>query len=179
MPSQQFNIVKLEETERQLLLGFFDDLRQAIIKKQAEKGIRASGKSAEALRVDFDPATKTASLIDGSGYFRFEEYGRRPTGTGASAGTPTLQQAIYDWLEFRKYGLSYANDKERTSLSWAISKKIHAEGTLTYRLQQPTGVITEVINNEMLKPLVEALNREYAIAIKSDVVANLKQLQTY
>lgn len=167
-------LIKLEAQERAILLNFLAKVREKIIALQKDKGLRASGASAAAMREEVVEENKTGLLLDPLGYMEFEEYGRGPTGSGGKGTDLTLQQRIYQWLEFRKYGFNWINEKQRLRFSWAIAMKIHKRGTLTHITGRPTGVLTEAINQDQIEQLGKELGRMYAVEIESDIVKEFK-----
>lgn len=49
------------------------------------------------------------------------------------SNTGGLVDAIYEWLKYKKYGISYKDDKERLSIAIAIARKIAKEGSYKFR----------------------------------------------
>ena len=161
-------------TDQEIIQGFLETLRLKIIESQARKGIKASGKSADALRVEVDKTGTNGKIIDGSGTFYYQEYGRGPYKGGERGG---LWQKIYDWLEYKKYGFNWANNKEREGMAFALTKKIQEYGTYTHFEGEPTGVLSEVITSEAIAPLVEQLKGKYLAKATSEVIKELKEWQ--
>jgi hypothetical protein len=151
----------ITQTEKDLMEEFVDSRRSMILSLQQSKGLQASGLSASLLRTEQEG--NIAQLIDAAGYFEFQEFGRRP------GGMPPFK-AIYDWLAFQKYGLKYANDKERHSLAWAIMMKIRKRGTHTHISQKPTGVLSESLNDQLLNEFIGKLSAYKASEIKTDIL---------
>jgi hypothetical protein len=155
----------VEKEDVELIRLFLEKAREDIVKLQASKGLKASGKSAEELRVE---TTATGGkLIDGAGYFEYQERGRGATSGGK--GTTPLSKLIYEWLKYRKYGLTYKNDKERQSLAYVIARKIHQKGTYTHIKGTVTGVLSEVILKEKVDGLKQALSRRYLTKVGTDL----------
>lgn len=158
---------------REIIQPFLEGLVPEIAKSQAEKGLTASGTSVRLLEV-LMVNDNLGQLIDGSGSFYFQMHGRGPTGS-ATKGDKTLQEIIYDWLEFKKYGLTWDTDKERTSLSYAISHKIHAKGyshdaPYTYKKNADSKVLTDVITQSRVDALANVFAEEQMILISSDIL---------
>lgn len=151
---------EINETEKNLLEEFVNSRRALILSLQSSKGILASGVSASLLRTE--QSGNIAQLIDAAGYFEFQEFGRRP------GGMPPFKK-IYDWLAFQKYGLKYANDKERHSLAWAIMMKIRKSGTHTHITAKPTGVLSESLNDQLLHDFISKLASHKASEIRTDI----------
>lgn len=158
-------------SDEQLIREFLETLKKEIVDAQSSKGLKASGKSAELLAVE--ASGNKGELIDGSGSFYFQEYGR------ASGKQPPFVPVgvIYEWLQYKKYGLNYANDKERKSLAFAISRKIGQQGTLTKRENRQTGVLTDILTNKRVDSFVKVLSEKYLSKVFSDVLDNFKGLE--
>jgi hypothetical protein len=154
----------VDKEDLELIRLFLEKAREDVISLQAKKGLKASGESAEGLRVEMD--NTGGKLVDGSGYFEYQEAGR---GATKSAGTEPLSKKIYAWLAYKKYGLRYDNDKERKSLAFVIARKIHRKGTYTYIKGTVTGVLSEAIRKEEVEGLVKTLSRRYLTKISTDL----------
>lgn len=165
-------------TDREVIEQFLKGLIPEIQASQEEKGLTASGASGRLLEVVM-LSDSIGQLVDGSGSFVFQQYGRGAT-TSKTKGKKTLQQIIYDWLEFKKYGLNWSattgeglrgvtEDKKRISLSYAISKKIHKKGTYTKIENRNTNVLSDIINDSRLRPLIEVFAERNAAAVSSDI----------
>jgi hypothetical protein len=162
----------LESSDQELIRAFVEKQMQSIISLQESKGIKASGESSQLLRINLE--NNIAQLIDGAGYFEFEEFGR-----GAGKAPPV--QKIYEWLAFKKYGLDFTQvttgealrgvtaDKKRHALAWAIMKKIQKKGTHTHINQRPTGVLSDVINQSALQELMNRIAIKKTSEIKTDI----------
>jgi hypothetical protein len=149
--------------ERVLLKEFIEKRAEIIIATQSSKGIRASGASADMLRENLED--NIVQLIDGSGYFEFQEFGRR-------AGKAPPFQKLYEWLAFQKYGKSWTNDKQRRGIAWALQRKIRDKGTHTHITGRPTGVLTESLNEQALRELMNALTKAKVRGVTNAVKRN-------
>lgn len=147
-------------SDKAALAIFMEKRRQLIIRLQKEKGLKASGFSAGQLNVREDGST--FNLVDSSGSFEYQEFGRR-------AGKAPPFQKIYDWLQYKKYKLDYKDDEERVSIAWGIITKIKKEGTYTHRTNKPTGVLEEAISKEATQELTQAIAKNRALEIKTDI----------
>lgn len=150
----------ITKEEERLLADFMEKRRQAVIAMQKSKRLRASGLSASLLTTE--RSGDIFLLVDKSGTFEFQEYGRRP------GGYPPFKK-IYEWLQYKKYGLSYTNDKQRRSLAWAISKKIQQRGTFTFRRGQNTGVISQPLAEPNLRGLIDDIAKGRTLEILTDI----------
>lgn len=148
----------------ELVEKFLEQERLAIIASQQTKGLTAHGSSAASLRTE---RTATGGqLIDGSGSFEAQDFGRSP-------GKMPPFAAIFQWLELKKYGLTYKNETERRALAWRIMQKIKRKGSYTFIRKKPTGVLTDNLNAENLSPLLDALAEKYMTKVLSDLQIKL------
>ena len=78
--------------------------------------------------------------------------------------TGGLYQAIYDWLKYQKYGLTWRTEKERRGLAFVITRKISQEGSAKFRGRVPkTKIFATAVNRELpqlRKDLVLAYSAE-------------------
>jgi hypothetical protein len=148
----------ITQKDKQLAEEFVEQRKQLILQLQQSKGLKASGVSATLLHTA-QPKDGLTQLIDGSGYFEFQDFGR-------SFGKFPPFKAIYEWLAFKKYGLQWSTEKQRRSLAWAIMISIAKKGTHTFR-NKPTGVLTEAINEQSLKDLISKM-----VSIKGPEIAS-------
>lgn len=157
--------VTLTENNRKAIEQFLEKLRLEVIRSQESKGIKASGRSAGLLRVESNQLG--GMLIDGAGTFYYQEYGRR-------AGKAPPLSAIYAWLEYKKYGLDYANFKERMSLAYRIRNKIARVGTEPARKGKPTKVLTDVIVKEQVDSFVNTLQGNYMRSVTTKIIKDFQ-----
>lgn len=155
----------LTDENRIAIENFLKRIREEVIRSQESKGIRASGRSAGLLRVESNQLG--GRLIDGSGTFYFQEYGRK-------AGKAPPLSAIYAWLEFKKYGLDYQNFKERMSLAYRIRSKIAKYGTEPARKGKPTRVLTDVIRKDEIDKFVNSLQSNYKRSVTSQIIKDFQ-----
>lgn len=142
-------------------LRMLQNKKDLIIKAQLDKGLKASGKSALGLTVKQED--DKMQLVDKEGYFQQQEFGRGP-------GLPPAFEDIYEWVGLKKYGIEFENEFERRLISWKIVKSIQQGGTYTFKKKQPTGVLGDVINNELYNELLSEMVNVTAAAIKTDIV---------
>lgn len=154
------------DTLSPIINDFFEKRRQNIIALQESKGLKASGLSARLLRTNEDG--NRFQLIDAAGYFQQQEFGKRP------GNTPF--QAIYDWLQYKKYGFQWKDERQRRSMAWAILITHRRHGTFTYRKKTQTGVLSESINDALLSELLTKLAERKVVEVKSDVSGIFKQI---
>ena len=84
--------------------------------------------------------------IYASPYIRVLIDGRKPTREGATKGNPTLQMVILDWIRRKSIQPDKPNMTQE-SLSWAISKSIHKNGTLLHQRVASGGQQNRIFDN--------------------------------
>lgn len=114
--------------------------------------------------------TDTSMTIYASPYIRVLIDGRGPTRTGASKGSPTLQQIIRAWIDQKSITpRANANGIIPTldQLSWAISKSIHAKGTLLYQRGGGNNIYDTIITKSRIDNLVSLIGQKYFTQIQT------------
>lgn len=144
-----------------LLLKSAEEIRTL----QISKGLYASGKSAAELDVNI--VNTIGQIVDPAGSLEYQERGRGPGGVN--------YKAIYDWLQWKKYGMNWESERERKTLAFLIARKIARYGTSTHIKGSPTGVISEPINAIALQEFITTLTNKKAIEITSDMLKDLTQ----
>ena len=146
--------------------NFLETLKGDLEQSIAQSGLDASGRISRSLRIEEDETTGT--LFGWKWIEVRTEYGRRPTSTNAPKGNPTLREAILAWVERKGIG----EVKDRKSIAYLISRKIHQQGDRLYRgelgIQPPTGVLTSVINDGR----IEQLKKEIVVELFSELRKN-------
>lgn len=100
------------------------------------------------------------------------EYGRKPTGSGATKGNPTLFDQIKEWAQIRGI-VTNINDREQLGIVYAITKKIHKEGWKT-KLVKP---LSSVVDNLDLDMLLRDLTIYQVGVYESEIIKELNQLE--
>lgn len=147
--------------------NFLLQVLQIVKDNQILQGLYASGDSAKELRVEVFQGVGGVSgkLIDGSGSFEYQERGRGP---GAIPWSK-----IYAWLAYKKYGFDWADVNERKRMAFAIWNKIKKFGTKTHISRKPTGVITNIINSQVLDNFISTVASRAAATVSTDFVKGL------
>ena len=159
--------VALIESE-QLISDFLHERRLALVRSQESKGLKASGRSAEKLTVLLITPT-LGQLIDVAGYFYYQEHGRGP------GKSPTFDD-IYEWVGRQKYGITYKDDEERISITYGVLTNIRKKGTYTYRHGR-TNVLRGAFTKDSMIAFLKKIGVTYKLAIKTDIVNELRQIQ--
>jgi hypothetical protein len=119
----------------------------------------------EAIRAKIPNVTGTMSnslqyRIDESGltiystekYFTVLETGRSPTKNKTASPNGTLRDVIHKWIIDK--GIIPDGGISTKSLAFLITRKIHAEGTQLFRDGGNSGVISDAINEQIVKEKV-------------------------
>lgn len=129
-----------------LLLEEMEGFQARLIEAMIQDDRKATGSTIASLHVDGEPGV---ARLWGAGHFVQLQRGRGPTESGAPPGTPTLLQQIKDWIAAKGLTLN----------PFAVTKKIHKEGTALYRGQdrrwagQESGTLAKVINQQSIGDL--------------------------
>lgn len=131
--------------------------------------MKASGRTSDSIHA---VATDTTLEVLALRSIGTAEYGRKPTGSGAATGNPTLFEQIREWAKIRGI-ISDINDRKQLGIVYAITKKIHKEGWKT-KLNKPLSSVTDGIDLDLL--LREIVSYQVGV-YESEVLKSLKQIQ--
>lgn len=157
-------------TDQEIAEQFLNSIRNEIIDRHINLGQQASGETISRLKVT---ATAVGGVLTGPLHIGALDRGRGPTRGGGGGGGQTLQQRIFDWLQFAKFGISFSDNKERTSISFAIATKIHKEGNEIFK-QGGSGLLTNLVTAQRLDALTGAFARNKAILFRSEILKGFK-----
>lgn len=168
----------MSAVQQRLLQKLGDEL---VKKFQAAIATRsATGKTGNSI---FAIATENTLDVRGPLYLGALEYGRKPTGPGASKGTVTLFDMIKEWALAKGVVSSVEKGSEGLGIVWAITKKIHKKGTLLhyttdhYGRTKPSGLISDVIETLNYNKLLNEVTILTLQEFNSEVVKELKELK--
>lgn len=177
-----------EEQEYTNVIAVMNDFANEFVERYRQelksRGHEASGQLNN--NMTWHRRTTTATLnidLEIADYFYYIENGRGPTKNGNNGG-PTVHEKIVDWLQQK--GITPHNEKnlptERAldSFAWAITKRIHKEGTSIYR-NGGEHIIENLVKEltDKYKPLLDAaLEKDfeefYAIKILTKINRMIK-----
>ena len=145
-----------------ILFEQFELLKQELIAKYDEKGMRASGQFSEELE---NVSRDNVGELKGMDYTQQLELGRR-------GGTMPPINAIEKWIVDKGIMRNVEENITVTSLAWAIAKKIKREG---WNREGFGGVnlISEVITDERIDAIVEACGNFYTKEFVSEILVLL------
>jgi len=156
---------------REIALKIIADLQESIRSKSPTSygSMNNTEQALKSLRYKWEGGHLVIySTMIGYNYIMTLEHGRGPTKEGATAGNPTLQESILEWIKSR--GIQ-PTDITQESLAYLISRKIHQEGTQVYREYtlkgKGTGILSDIIGSpayyqkNILRPMKEELSRQF------------------
>lgn len=147
------------------------NLGDTIVDKLQQSIPHATGKTAKKIHAVSYPF---AVEVYGPSYIFALEYGRGPT-KNTTPSQPTLFEQIKEWA-FAK-GIISDDSRQSNSIVYAITKKIHQQGTQLFRSGVPSGVITNILDQISLNSLLKDLTALQIADYSSEVIRELKQLQ--
>lgn len=153
----QFNTILAQE---------FEMLKQEIIQKYEEKGMRASGQFIEGLEVQ---VSQYSASLKGYKYTEQLEYGRRP-GKISFEG----REKIKEWILHKNVFNAAIAKIGLNSLAFLIARKIAQKG---YKREQYGGVnlVSEVVTPERIQKIIDRVGRVAIVNFVSEL--NLKEWQ--
>lgn len=154
-------------TDTELLREFMDGLADDLRDRHAKLGQRASGETSDRIR---STARVSVGRLLGPAHLGALDDGRGPTRRGGGGGGRTLREQIFEWLKFKKYGITFASDEERESASWAIATVIHKEGNFLFRTNRKTRLLEDVLTRPRLDAFIGAFARNRATQVRSDLI---------
>jgi len=150
----------------EILLTEFEALKNELIAKYDELGMRASGQWAESLSVSV--SGNSAEILQ-EGYGEQLENGRKP-------GTPPPSEAIEQWL--RDKGIANRLEKGMTisSLAFLIARKIGREGWNRQR-HGGTKLISSVVTPERIQFIIDKIGESQLTEFTTKISDYLDTLQ--
>lgn len=122
---------------------------------------KASGDTANSLETRVNDK---GGLLLANNYIGALEYGRKPT-KSAGSGTTSLRDKIREWVKIK--GID-------EGLVYAITKKIHKEGTLMYRTGKDFSgrgqYLSNIINEKRVENLLESLTKSFSNSVESSLL---------
>ena len=153
--------------EEQIYWAYLERLRRKLIGKYDELGLRAGSKYEKELEPEVEGNRLT---MWGAYHSIFMEQGR-------SAGAMPPIAAIEEWIE-TKEGLPQHFIERKDQVKWAIAKKIANEGTSVPNKFNKGKVISEILDEFLVKDIYEMLDELGVIwtqRFQSDIVQLFKQ----
>lgn len=138
-----------------------------VLRQPAYKQAKASGNFERFL------LSSQSLVIKGKSFVKLGTEYTREIDRGRMAGKLPPVQNLYDWLGYKKYGLTYETDAERWSLAWAIAKTMAKQGGYKFRnVDKRTEIIDKALQ-ATLPSLQSRLEREYRVFYESEVIQGM------
>ena len=153
-------------TSLEVIFDELTKLRTTILQNLSRYGRNATGETGRSMHIVMKPDGGT---LYGRKFFDTLEIGRGPT-INPTPHHPTLFQRIMAWMEAKGV---YADDGNNISLAWAITKKIHAEGTLLHREYKKSGRIQDIYTSAVQRAITNINNRLLELATTEVQTINL------
>jgi len=128
---------------------------------------KATGKMANSVGYEVKATNTEVGLkITAAPFFRVVETGRGPTRENYERGETTLLEAIKQWTKAK--GID-------EGLAYAITKKIHKEGTKLYKAGGRKDVFSNVITDRAIQKLENSVLDALAEHYLQDFIKNLQE----
>lgn len=154
--------------EEAIYIKYMESLKQKLIAKYDELGLRASGKFAEELEYE----VKGNKLrMTGASHSWFMENGRK------SGGFPPIK-AIEEWIEVKQNLPSEFKENKR-QFAFIIARKIAKEGIKVPNKYNEGDVISDVVESFLandLYDMIEELGGLFLARIQSDVIQLMQDI---
>lgn len=134
----------------------------------------ATGKTARAARLEVEPG-EFSILVPL--HFQTLITGRGPT-TQSGGGDQPLYDSILKWIKARGVVARVGKDGKtptQEALAFMITRKIHREGTVRYRLKRESNLLKGWITNKKIGDMKKAVIDEYEPEVQSDIIKRFKQ----
>lgn len=150
-----------------------EERKAALINSYNQEGLKASGNWERELESEVkQEGSKIYVRINGAKYTEQLIRGRRPT-TSMTAGNPTLQEIIRQWIDDK--GIEPYGNISKDSLSLVISEKIHRDG-IKVPNKYNSGIFIDRVfytTDGTLTQFRNILNNHYATTIKQEITQGL------
>lgn len=134
------------------------------------KGAVATGETLRTLRYE---VTATGFIIFGGKAFTWIEQGRGPTkpGSGTASGEESLREKLVRWIKAK--GIE-TDEKAVKSMSYALARRIHKEGTLLKIKGERREIYTAVITEARLDLLKKEIGGFVLKEVRSELIEAFK-----
>lgn len=150
----------------QILSAEFEALKNELIARYDELGMRASGRWAESLSVAV--AGNSAAILQES-YGEQLENGRKP-------GTPPPSEAIEQWIKDKGIAARLEKGMTVSSLAFLIGRKIGREGWNRHN-HGGTQLISSVVTPERIQQIIDKIGESQITEFTAKIYDYLNTLQ--
>ena len=152
-------------TTQQILNREFNLIKEDLIKKHVELGMKSSGEWINSLEVF---STNERGKITGKEYTNQLVRGRKP-------GKFPPIDAIKNWIVDKGIVNKIKGDITVSSLAFLIARKIAREGT-NYFQQGGTDLVDAVITEQRIQSIIDMVGNELTITLVSKIENDFKQI---
>lgn len=147
-----------------------DALKEDLIRRHEELGMKASGAWQQSLQVSANGfAGLLKGAVSGLDYTYYMQNGRK-------GGKMPPVAAIEQWIKIK--GIQPIENRIKVSgLAWAIAKRIAREGTMRSRDNGKPSFIDEVITPERVQDIIHKVGYGYISTFVSEVINFLKEIK--
>ena len=162
-------------TGQEILQKELEKIRQELIQKHLQLGMKASGAWVESVEVQTSGSDKGASgKILANHYTKQLVEGRPPTST-TSPSSPTLKEVIEQWI-IDKGITPIEQNMKISSLAFLIARKIHREGTQYFK-DGGIDLVDAVITSARLQEIINKVTEFHVSRVVSEVKGYFYELQ--
>lgn len=149
-------------TDRQIIQEELEAIKEDLIKKHIELGMKSSGEWIDSLKVEVQG---THGVIKGNEYTWQLQAGRRP-------GTMPRIEYIEKWI-LDKGIKPIEQSMKISSLAFLIARKIKEEGTKYYQ-QGGTDLLDSVVNPERIQRIIDKVGQLHIVSLRSEILEQIK-----
>ena len=154
-------------TTAEILEREFESIKDDLIKRHNELGMKASGLWESELNVEISESDSTTiATLSGLNYTEQLVYGRKP-------GKFPPIKAIEQWIIDK--GIQLENNIKASSLAFLIARKIAKEGT-KYFQNGGTDLIESVVTPERIQSIINQVKEINVVTMTKGLIEQLKQV---
>lgn len=132
--------------------------------------VNASGNLSRSLMQEIEiNQVFTRLTVSAASYVFTTEEGRGPT---KGRGDGELYRRILQWIEDKKLNIP---DKQKRGVAFAITKTIHEKGTRLFRSGSLSGVLSNVLNDQRVNEILEAIGQQQEESIIESIIRTTKE----
>ena len=144
-------------TDRDIIEDFLIKIKNKLL----ERIPTVTGTTADSLEVKTNPQ---GGQLLGAAHIGAVEYGRGPRKSTASSG---MAEKIQVWLQAKGMDSEWDN-------AVGLTMHINKHGTALFREGAPSGVLSDVINNDAFNSLTKSLAQSNMLSLTSEVLKGFK-----
>ena len=155
-------------SQEQIYIKYLEILKEKLISKYIELGLKASGSYEEELEEEVLP---NKLIMWGAGHSYFMENGR-------NSGKFPPKNVIEDWIE-TKEGLPAVFKEKKKQFAFLIARKIATEGIKVPNKHNKGNVVSDVVDDFLandISEMLEELGEVFLARIKVDILKLFKEV---